>query len=166
VVAARRGPGRGRPGDGDVEPEAARRGALDDRVELGPVGRRVGARVGRVEARLGGGVALRRDARPDRVHADRVDAEALQLVEGRVALGRAVGEQQAIVLEDRLLGLGGPGRRGDGREQTDYEHDCDEQSVHQRGLSGVDTRPGRELRRVERLNAAPMIPAALDPLSE
>lgn len=30
----------------------------------------------------------------------------------------------------------------------------------------MDTRPGRELRHVERLNAALMIPAALDPLSE
>jgi hypothetical protein len=38
--------------------------------------------------------------------------------------------------------------------------------VHGRGLSGVDTRRRRELRRVERLNAAPMIPAALRSLGE
>ncbi len=124
-----RGPARDRRRDVQVHEDAARKRRPDQVVVLLPQLRRVGAGIGRVEVRLLHLVGRRRDDRPEDRHADAVDAEGAQLVQRALLdLGRPI-DQTRVVLEHRLLRLGGRGRRGEGRQHEGGKNEG-EKSVH------------------------------------
>ena len=115
LPAARRPRGHRRRG-GEDQAEPAHGGAAHEVVIRIPRRRRIGLRVGGLEA-LGAARAARGKAAPEHERAHAVGAEALDVVERAVGGGRAELEQLALVLEDRFLVARGGRGRGEDQEQ-------------------------------------------------
>ncbi len=117
ALAARR-PRRHRRRGRQDQAQPADAGPAHEVVVRVPQRRRVGARVGRLEAAR---LAARRQARPQHERAHAVGAQGVDVVERRVRARGAQLQQLVLVLEDRFLAA--RGRRGSRGGQADRNRD-------------------------------------------